>query len=108
MILCGSILEAVLLDWLSEIHKTNYFEKKMMVIDRRSGREVEGQLIHMIDEIEAIKRPKWMSESQNAHKIRKKRNYVHAKLCMRRTDINEKTCKEVIGYLKGVLRTRGL
>ena len=47
--------------------------------------------------------------ADDAHKIRRKRNLVHAKLCLKEEeDINEELCKKVIDYLKHVLKTRGI
>ena len=68
----------------------------------------EAGLADYIDEIKELARPAWM-KADEAHKIRKKRNLVHAKLCMSdTTEINEQTCREVIQYLKDVIETRGL
>ena len=54
-----------------------------------------------------IKRPSWMREADKAHTIRKKRNVVHAKLCMSQTmQINADTCKMVIEYLMDIISTR--
>jgi tetrapyrrole methylase family protein/MazG family protein len=49
-----------------------------------------------------------IEEAEKAHEIRNKRNLVHAKLCMKSDDVNEETCRQVIEYLKDVLRTRGI
>lgn len=108
LILAGSILEAVLIDWLSEIHHKNYFEQDYMVTDRRTGRSKRAELIDYINAIKKIERPKWMEEASKAHEIRQKRNLVHAKLCLKFDDINEEMCKQVIDYLKDVLKTRGV
>lgn len=107
LILAGSILEAVLIDWLSDIHGKNYFEEDYYITSH-SGKTKRAELIHYINSIKFIYRPKWMEEADKAHEIRKKRNLVHAKLCMKSDmDINEETCKQVIGYLKDILKTRG-
>jgi len=106
LILAGSILEAVLIDWLSEINHTDYFENDYYVTDRR-GNPKRADLIDYINEIKYIKRPRWMEEAEKAHTIRKKRNLVHAKLCMRGDEVNELVCREVISYLSDVLQTRG-
>lgn len=107
LILAGSILEAVLIDWLSEIHGKNYFEEEWRVVDR-NGREKRADLIDYINEIKYLHRPRWVEEAEKAHEIRKKRNLVHAKLCLRSDDINEEVCREVISYLEDVLKTRGV
>ncbi len=107
LILAGSILEAVLIDWLSEIKGVDYFENDYIVTDR-NGRNKRADLIDYINEIKYIERPRWMDEATKAHEIRKKRNLVHAKLCINSDEVNENVCREVIGYLEDVLRTRGV
>lgn len=108
IILAGSILEAVLIDWLSEIKGEDYFEKDYIIIDRRTGREKSAELFDYINEIKYIERPRWMEEANKAHEIRKKRNLVHAKLCINSDEINETVCRQVINYLRDVLKTRGV
>lgn len=105
LILAGSILEAVLIDWLSEIKNVNFFEEDYIVTDRY-GYSKRADLVDYINEIKQIKRPAWMAEADKAHKIRKKRNLVHAKLCMNTDEISREVCEEVISYLKDVLETR--
>ena len=121
LILAGSVLEGILIDWLSEIKGEDYFEKQYMVkkqrLDKKNqpildkyGRfqyfEKEAALVDYINEIKVLARPKWM-KAEEAHIIRKKRNLVHAKLCLSESKgINEETCKEVIQYLKEVIETR--
>ena len=107
LILAGSILEAVLIDWLSEIDGVDYFENDYIVTDR-NGRSKRADLIDYINEIKYIERPRWMEEATKAHEIRKKRNLVHARLCINSDEVNERVCREVIGYLEDVLRTRGV
>ncbi len=107
LILAGSILEAVLIDWLSEIHGINYFENDYYVIDRYGNRK-RADLVDYINEIKYIKRPRWIDEANKAHEIRKKRNLVHAKLCIDSTVINEQMCRDVIEYLEDVLSTRSI
>lgn len=106
LIMCGSILEAMLIDWVSEKDHKNYFEEELYIQDR-NGRNKRADLIDYIDIIKEIKKPSWMEEAGKAHIIRKKRNLVHAKLCLNSDDINETVCREVIDYLKDVLKTRG-
>lgn len=104
LILAGSILEAVLIDWLSEMKGVNYFVEEYPVEGK-----YQAQLIDYIDAIKNIKAPKWMEEARKAHKIREKRNLVHAKLCLKKSvEINDKTCRQVLQYLAAVLKTRGI
>lgn len=108
VILAGSILEAVLIDWLSEKHNKNYFKEKCIVTDRRTGKKKQADLMNYIDEIKDIERPKWVEEASKAHLIRQKRNLVHAKLCLKADKVDEAVCRQVIDYLKDVLKTRGV
>lgn len=101
LILAGSILEAVLIDWVSEIHQKDYFKEDFIT---RSGKP--AVLSDYIKEIKYLKHPDWAVEADKAHLIREKRNLVHAKLCMKSDEINEDVCKRVIQYLQEVLETR--
>ena len=108
LILAGSILEAFLIDWLGNIHNKDYYNQDYYVLDRRDPTKTKrAELIDFIDAIAEIKKPDWMEEASKAHQIRDKRNMVHAKLCMRRSQqINEATCKMVIDYLIEIISTR--
>ena len=53
LILAGSILEAVLIDWLTEIKGEDYFKKDYMITDR-NGRSKRADLIDYINEIKEI------------------------------------------------------
>ena len=96
----------MLTDWLSEIHGTNFFENDYM-IETRNGHCRQARLSDMINEIRELEKPDWLEEAKLAHKIRKKRNLVHATLCVKADDVNEQTARMVIEYLDRVLRTRG-
>lgn len=102
IILAGSILEAVLIDWLSEIDGKNYFEETYY--SPKDGKE--GTLAIYIRDIKYIKRPNWMEEADKAYAIKDNRNKVHAKLCIKANDINEDLCRQVVKYLEDVLKTR--
>lgn len=102
LVLAGSVLEAFLTDWLSEIDGIDYFS-----VDTRNNPSYPSDLKGFINAIKIIKRPSWMREADKAHTIRKKRNVVHAKLCMSQTmQINADTCKMVIEYLMDIISTR--
>lgn len=102
LVLAGSVLEAFLTDWLSEIDGIDYFS-----VDTRNNPSYPSDLAGFINAIKVIKRPNWMKEADKAHTIRKKRNVVHAKLCMSQTmQINADTCKMVIEYLMDIISTR--
>lgn len=111
LILAGSILEAFLLDWLSEIDGKNYFQEPYKVkVKKADGSyrwEKKERLNVYIDQIKELERPDWMEPSEKAHFIRESRNTVHAKVCLRKEiGINEETCKKVILYLKDIIDTR--
>jgi hypothetical protein len=108
IILAGSILEAVLIDWLSEIDHVNYFKKRYYVRDSRTGRDKPADLFDYINEIKYIEKPRWVKEAEMAHKIRKKRNLVHAQLCISEGAVGEESARMVIDYLEQVLKTRGI
>ena len=108
LILAGSILEAVLIDWISEIKGKDYFSEEFMVRDQYTNKMRRADLIDYINEIKYLKQPNWAVQAQEAHSIRKKRNLVHAKLCLNCDEINETVCRQVIDYLHDVLRTRGI
>ena len=114
LILAGSILEAFLIDWLSEYDGINYFDENVKYCPRKNngrnwnyGRDPD--LSVYINEIEYLYHPSWMDRKgcYQSHTIREKRNLVHAKLCMKPdVKIDKDTCKMVTDYLKYVLSTR--
>ena len=103
LILCGSVLEAFLLDWLNELQpEERWLEKDM----HEDGKGYFG-LNDYITKIEKIKRPNWMEEARKAQEIRVQRNLVHAKLCLKPdVTINKELCEKVIKYLIEVIHTR--
>ena len=108
IILAGSILEAVLIDWLSEIKHTNFFLQACKLIDRESGKPRRPTLQNYIEEIRYISHPDWDREADSAHEIRKKRNLVHAKLCVDESAVGKESACKVIECLEQVLKTRGV
>lgn len=75
-IVMGSVLEAFLIDWLSEIDGKDYFNEPYLIPEKGNKR---AGLIDYIDIIQK-KRPDWVDGAKKATNIRKKRNTVHAKL----------------------------
>lgn len=57
LILAGSILEAVLIDWLSEIKGKDFFSEEFMVKDRYTNKIKRADLIDYINEIKYINGP---------------------------------------------------
>ena len=120
LIMAGSILEAVLLDWLSQMYQEDFFSQ---INQNTRWKEIRAKvandpgytptLLECITEIKEISIPKWMdAETANKFKndateIRKKRNMVHAKLCLKDCEnINAELCQKVIEYLKGIVNVR--
>lgn len=106
IIMAGSILEAFLIDWLSEINDTNYFEEDYLVFDSYRQRYRRADLKDYISVIAELKKPNWFEAAKKATEIRKKRNLVHAKLYINDNDISRETCTEVINFLEAVINTR--
>jgi len=103
IILCGSILEAVLLDWLSEYENTN---DVFNIAKNEDGKDLE--LIEMIDKLKEIVKPHWY-EASKAHAIRKTRNMVHPKKYIRNKSKSKVTCeecKETIENLKDIMESK--
>lgn len=97
IILCGSILEAVLLDWLSEIKKENYIKssEKFSCSD-------------MIEEMEKIGVFN-QTLTGYAHKIRMNRNLAHPKKMFNsKIELNNDIVKDMIWKLKKILEKRKL
>lgn len=109
LIMAGSILEGILIDWLSEKHRRNYFYTDYMV-DKEDGKgsayKVKANLYDYIKAIKEIEAPKWVTEAEMANCIREKRNLVHAKLGIKSSEVNESTCRMVIDYLEKIIATR--
>ena len=75
--------------------------------------DYEPKLADYISEIKDLGYPSWMDNKtrekfgKRATHIREKRNLVHAKLCLRECEkLDDKLCREVIEYLKEVVRIR--
>ena len=105
LIMAGSILEAILIDWLNDMSGKNYFEEDFQPEDRKGYKE-KATLKDYINAVKYIEYPRWMDGAEMAHDIRDKRNLVHAKLGIYSDDINEETCLMVIDYLERVIKTR--
>lgn len=94
LILCGSILEVVLLDWLSEVEMKDYFESS----DNIALYDVIKKLSEQLGE-----------STQKAQNVREKRNLVHPKKLLKASsEINDEVCHKVLSDLKDVLYQRGI
>lgn len=107
LILCGSVLEAFLLDWLHELQPEENWLEKQTYINKNGEIRLVG-LDYYINKVAKITKPQWMKEMKdNAFTIKDKRNLVHAKLCLKEdVQINDKICKDVISYLKEIIMER--
>lgn len=92
--LCGSLLETLVLDWLSEIDNKDYFVIPEITELR--------QLISKLHEAEAIT----VQEQQFANEIRKRRNLIHPKNYIENTPLHKEVCEEVMHKLKPLVQKR--
>lgn len=106
IIMAGSILEAFLIDWLSELRGNNYFHEAYMIYDEHLEKNRRADLIDYINELQDIKKSSWVDAAKKATEIRKKRNLVHATLYINNNDISKETCTEILDYLEYVINTR--
>lgn len=104
-ILMGSVLEAFLIDWLSEIDGKDYFHEDYMIVDKKYHHERRADLKDYIDEIQK-KRPDWIAGAKKATEIRKKRNLVHAKLYIAEGEISQDICYEMLQNLEAIINNR--
>lgn len=101
IILCGSILEAVLLDWLSEYENT---EEISDIAKDENGRDMG--LSKIINRLKEIIKPYWYEVSK-AHEIRQTRNMVHPKECIKNNKkVTYEECARIIEDLKEILESK--
>lgn len=108
LVMAGSVLEAILIDWLSDINGIDYFREQYYAEYKDGNGKARTRKATLYDYICAIKElavPEWM-EAEKADEIRGKRNLVHARLCLKGEDVNERVCRKVIGYLSDVIASR--
>lgn len=97
IVLCGSVLEAVLLDWLSEIERHNYIDSQ----DRKD----QITLRQMIKRF-AERRILVESDEKKADRIRERRNLIHPKQMLTRQKIEVRECEQTIKDLRHILNKR--
>ena len=123
IILCGGILESVLIDWVSEIEGVNYFEKtgydsrlhvslygsnRDYFLDK-NGNKSNLELVKLIDRIDGLVPPVWINnEAHFATIIRTERNRIHSAIAIGDPVVTKQQCEAVLDYLLLVLKTRGL
>ena len=101
IILCGSILEAILLDWLSEYEKTDNILDVALGDD---GRDLE--LNKIIQKLKIVVKPYWY-ESTKAHEIRVTRNLVHPKECIKNNvKVSAEECRKIINDLNDIIESK--
>lgn len=106
VIMAGAILEAFLIDWKSEIDQINYF-KTDLIVTKKDGSTGKADLADYIYLLYKEYEPKWNRTSKKAHMIREKRNRVHVKVCLSKTeDITKELCLEIIDNLKEIVESR--
>lgn len=109
IILAGSILEAVLIQWLSECYKKDFFNKdcwiKINDEDSDDGILTKAntldKYIKGIQFLYGIEDPPW--NVKEATTIKEKRNLVHAKLFIKDMSIDKDTCSAVFEYLLHII-----
>lgn len=98
IILCGSILEAVLLDWISEMKNRDYI----------SSKDKKKSLSMMINEMEEAGVFDATLKSY-ANKVKEYRNLVHpSRLLQKEIEINDKIAKDMLFKLKKILEKRNI
>lgn len=104
-IVMGSVLEAFLIDWLSEIDGKDYSSEDYMIFDKRHNLVRRADLKDYIDEIQK-KRPDWIDGAKKATEIRKKRNRIHYKLYIEEGEISQELCYEMLQNLEAIINNR--
>lgn len=104
-IVMGSVLEAFLIDWLSEIDGKNYFKEDYLVTDQKYHYRKRADLIDYINIIQK-KHPDWIEGADKATEIRKKRNLVHARLYIEEGEITKDVCYEMLNNLETIINNR--
>jgi hypothetical protein len=94
LVLCGSLLEALVLDWLSEADNHNYFEDSDFT-----------NLENMIDKLKSTERLT-QYEAQLAHDVRKKRNLIHPKNYIVNSPLERSVCEAVMRDLQPLVAKR--
>lgn len=94
LVLCGSLLEALVLDWLSEVDQHNYFEDSDIT-----------NLENLINKLRSAERLN-QHEAHLAHDIRKKRNLIHPKNYIVNSPLEKSVCESVMNDLKPLVARR--
>lgn len=102
IIMAGSILEAFIIDWLSELNGKDYFSLQKNEVG------FDEKLYKYIEQVEkALKPDNWHKQKEAADHNRECRNYVHPKkLIQENRIINQYECDKVIKNLKDIIDSR--
>lgn len=106
IVVTGSILEAVLTDWLSEMEGKNYFKEPFRIVNE-NGRN-QPRYLSLNDAIVKIAKimKKW-NEKEKAIAIRELRNRVHARVFLEQNKkITKRECETAQKNLNSVIRSR--
>ena len=106
IVVTGSILEAVLTDWLGEIEGKNYFKEPFRVVNE-NGRN-QPRYLSLNDAISKIAKimKKW-NEKEKAIAIRELRNRVHARVFLEQNKkITKRECETAQKNLNSVIKSR--
>lgn len=92
MVICGSILEAVILDWLSESEKHDYYHDEMEISLSKAL-----FLLNQLGELD-------YEVLNAAHNIRKMRNLIHPRnYIQNQGKVTKRGCKKLLTELKIVI-----
>ena len=112
VIAAGSILGAVLIDWLSEIDQRDYF--KELYLKRKANGQTEKLKLGIglcIDKISAHQKATggdWGRAKKCARSVQATRSRAHATLSMKKEPVDKGQAGKVITDLKVVLTSRGV
>lgn len=112
VIAAGSILEAVLIDWLSEIDQRDYF--KELYLKRKANGQTEKLKLGIglcIDKISAHQKATggdWGRAKKCARSVQAARSRAHATLSMKKGPVDKGQAGKAITDLKVVLASRGV
>lgn len=112
VIAAGSILEAVLIDWLSEIDQRDYFKK--LYLKRKANGQTEKLKLGIglcIDKISAHQKATggdWGRAKKCARSVQAARSRAHATLSMKKGAVDKGQAGKAITDLKVVLTSRGV
>lgn len=102
IIMAGSVLEAFIIDWYSELTNRDYFQTYYKKIN------FEESLKNYIERLsQALLPDNWENNKIKATRIREYRNYVHPKRFMKdHPTINKDKCDMIFKYLKDIIDSR--